>query len=131
MIEAKQSARPGDQIKAVDAVGTHGPGKKAEITVVGQEVKDRVSATLALIASRDRGATRIEGRIPACAIYLTTFIIHASPRWSRVTVTALFRSRDTDVKEVGRLVLPSRSTFPSIPTSGLSDCGGSLRSLPL
>ncbi|MEO7502995.1 MAG: hypothetical protein ABIW94_10205 [Gemmatimonadaceae bacterium] len=51
-VEAKQSARPSDQIRAVDTIGKYGPGEKHEITMVSAEVKDRLRQTVDLINSR-------------------------------------------------------------------------------
>ena len=53
MIAGKQSARPGDQIKAVDTIGKYGVGEKHEISAVSQEVKDRLRQTVELINSRE------------------------------------------------------------------------------
>jgi hypothetical protein len=52
-VEGKQSARPGDQIKAVDIIGKYGIGEKHEITAVSPEVTERLRQTIELISSRE------------------------------------------------------------------------------
>lgn len=57
-IEATASASPKDRISAFDAAAKYSLGQKVEVTLVSDEVKDRVSATLAVIRDELPGMIR-------------------------------------------------------------------------
>lgn len=51
-IPAKRSARPGDRIKAVDALAKYGLGEKTELSIVSPEVTERLQETVNLVHQR-------------------------------------------------------------------------------
>lgn len=51
-LRGKESASPGDRIKALDLAAKYGLGTKEEITLVSPDVRARVESTVALISTR-------------------------------------------------------------------------------
>ena len=56
-IQAKESASPGDRIRALDLAAKYGLGTKDEVTLVSPDVRARLEATVGLVASQTQWNT--------------------------------------------------------------------------
>lgn len=60
-VDGRRSARPGDRIKAVDALARYGLGERSEKvhTIVDPDIGDRVTRTVELIRSKEMHAREL------------------------------------------------------------------------